>query len=73
MSGSSSSHLTGKIVGHVLKTAYPTSQPGSFSDEIAELISRLDAVPGYSDPPVRSSRQPRLADIVARDWDGTPR
>ncbi len=44
MVGASSSHLTGKIVSHVLKTAYPTGQPGSFSREIADLLAQLDTV-----------------------------
>ncbi|WP_404711935.1 hypothetical protein [Sphingomonas sp. MMS24-J13] len=59
-------HLTGKIVGQVLKTAYPSGQPGSFSDEIADLLRQLDAI---SIAPAPASAASRLADIIAREWD----
>jgi hypothetical protein len=59
-------HLTGKIVGHVLETAYPTGQPGSFSSEIADLLRQLETVPGQSGF-VKQSSAERLADIIARE------
>jgi hypothetical protein len=63
---SPSPHLPGQIVSQVLKAAYPTSQPGSFSSEIADLLGQLDAI---SIAPAPTSPATRLADIISREPD----
>lgn len=49
-------HLPDKIVGHILKGAYPSGQPGAFSREIADLLQQLDTVAIDPAPTVRSVR-----------------
>jgi hypothetical protein len=49
-------HLPDKIVGHILKGAYPSGQPGAFSREIADLLQQLDTVEIDPAPTVRSAR-----------------